>query len=74
MRHDSNTHASDNASEHPLMLPIRLLVSGITTAMLQRQRRADFRSLSSMSDHELKDIGVSRADIYRETGQRVPRW
>jgi len=36
----------------------------------RRQQRADHRSLRALNDHMLKDIGVSRCDVERETRVR----
>jgi uncharacterized protein YjiS (DUF1127 family) len=39
-------------------------VSRLATAFLNwRQRRSELRSLQSLDDHMLKDIGVSRCDV-----------
>jgi uncharacterized protein YjiS (DUF1127 family) len=43
-------------------------VSWLVTAFLNwRRRRAELRSLQGLDDHMLKDIGVTRCDVERQT-------
>ena len=35
-----------------------------------RQRSAERRHLHRLNDYMLKDLGISRADVYRETSKR----
>jgi uncharacterized protein YjiS (DUF1127 family) len=48
----------------------RLADSGLTTMLEWYDVAHQRRSLRSMSDEMLKDIGVSRADAMREAGRR----
>jgi uncharacterized protein YjiS (DUF1127 family) len=43
------------------------LCSAMDLLLLWLQRRRERRHLGALSDHMLKDIGVTRADIYAET-------
>lgn len=40
------------------------------TVLLWLERRRQRRALSSLSDHMLKDLGLSRSDAGRESGKR----
>jgi uncharacterized protein YjiS (DUF1127 family) len=42
------------------------------TAWIWRARARSRRDLARFSDHMLKDIGISRADVYRESSK--PFW
>lgn len=44
----------------------------LAQAQLWLERRAQRRTLLTMNDHLLKDIGVSRADAWREASK--PFW
>ncbi|WP_370642314.1 DUF1127 domain-containing protein [Afifella sp. H1R] len=53
-------------------LGMRIAVARLSTRLvLIMQRRRTRRALLSLTDDQLKDIGVSRADAYRE-GLRRP--
>lgn len=51
--------------------------SSITSVLswidMQLERRRSRRALLEMSDEQLKDIGISRADAYREASRRTWR-
>ena len=40
------------------------------TLMLWRERRRQRHAVSALSDHMLRDLGLSRADVSRESGKR----
>ena len=46
--------------------------SGVETLQLWMDRHHHRQQLSQLSDHMLKDIGISRADVYREV--QKPFW
>ncbi len=49
------------------------LATRVCNTLLSWQDRADQRaSLASLDDHMLEDIGLTRADVYRE--YRKPLW
>ena len=48
------------------------LTAGLERVLLWQERIVERRRLQTMSDHELRDIGVSRADI--EVEARKPFW
>jgi uncharacterized protein YjiS (DUF1127 family) len=74
MAYRSNTHTSACLPAHPLTLPIGMLVDGIGTILRRHQDRRSLRELMTFSDHELKDIGLSRADVYREIDKARGWW
>jgi uncharacterized protein YjiS (DUF1127 family) len=45
----------------------RLLAGGIDRLLTWQQRRVGRRALQSMSDRTLHDIGLTRADVLRES-------
>jgi uncharacterized protein YjiS (DUF1127 family) len=48
-------------------------VEGLVTLLLTWQQRArDRRQLESLSDHMLRDIGLTRADVFAEASK--PFW
>lgn len=54
-------------------LPLDLLLLAIISRIeLMAQRRRTRMALQELSDHELKDIGISRADAFREAAK--PFW
>jgi uncharacterized protein YjiS (DUF1127 family) len=74
MAHRSNTHTFSSFPTHPMALPIGILVEGIGAALRRHQDRRSLRELMTFSDHELKDIGVSRADVHREIDKTRKWW
>ncbi|MDQ0326825.1 uncharacterized protein YjiS (DUF1127 family) [Rhodopseudomonas julia] len=57
---------------HQAQLGMRIVVVRLSSRLaLIMQRRRTRRALLSLTDDQLKDIGVSRADAYRE-GLRRP--
>lgn len=55
------------------VVAVRQGIAGAVALLLLWQRRADERLwLGQMDDHMLKDIGLSRADVSRETDK--PFW
>ncbi|WP_338531960.1 DUF1127 domain-containing protein [Nitratireductor thuwali] len=54
-----------------LPLDLRLLAI-ISRIELMAQRRRTRMALQELSDHQLKDIGISRADAFREAAK--PFW
>lgn len=44
-------------------VPVALAIEAIETSRRARRRRATIRALSGLSDHTLKDIGLSRDGI-----------
>jgi uncharacterized protein YjiS (DUF1127 family) len=52
--------------------PLGLLGDVIELALVWLQRSRERRELGTFSDHMLKDLGVSRADIDREVSK--PFW
>lgn len=52
---------------------LRRVATGIVDLLLTWQERANQRfRLEQMNDHMLKDLGISRADVYHETAK--PFW
>jgi uncharacterized protein YjiS (DUF1127 family) len=46
--------------------------SVVTTLLIWQQRARDRRQLQSLSDHMLRDIGLTRADVFAEASK--PFW
>jgi uncharacterized protein YjiS (DUF1127 family) len=44
----------------------------VTTLLIWQQRARDRRQLQSLSDHMLRDIGLTRADVFAEASK--PFW
>lgn len=49
------------------------LIDLVTLLLVWQERFGGRRRLSRLSDHMLKDIGISRADAEREAGKRFWR-
>lgn len=79
---------TDQCDYHPPALPVKTdawsaargvldRIAGVATGAMScvyiwQQRAAARRHLASLSDHMLKDIGVGRAEVDRES--RKPFW
>jgi uncharacterized protein YjiS (DUF1127 family) len=50
----------------------RALARAIDLLLIWQQRARDRRQLESLSDHMLRDIGLSRADVFAEAAK--PFW
>jgi uncharacterized protein YjiS (DUF1127 family) len=48
------------------------IAHGLATLGIWYERSRQRRALWALDDHMLKDIGISRADVFRET--RKPFW
>ena len=52
---------------------VRQMMAGAwATVMVWHQRASERRALRSLDDHFLKDVGLSRADVWQEC--RKPFW
>ena len=65
-------HISVNQKTSIQRLILNGLESGVETLQLWIDRYHNRQQLSQLSDHMLKDIGLTRADVYRET--QKPFW
>ena len=66
MIYTTQTHSSSGQRNH-LTVRLALRVAGHVQRVLKAlENRRQVRQLYALNDHELKDIGVSRADIDRE--------
>ena len=64
-RRDAASCARPGPGHEPLSRAIDLL-------LIWQQRARDRRQLESLSDHMLRDIGLSRADVFAEASK--PFW
>jgi uncharacterized protein YjiS (DUF1127 family) len=53
-------------------LAVALVLHGLLMIMVWQERARERRRLASLTDYELRDIGLSRSQIDRET--RKPFW
>jgi len=74
MNYDIETHASFGQGSHVTVRLALGLLHHIQRVLKALDDRRQVRQLYAMNDHELKDIGISRADVDREAMKPIRLW
>lgn len=71
MRSQTNIHMIATNRAFAMIGVAEALVSWIVTVAQRLEERRGMRPLFGMTEHELKDIGMSRADVEREATKPI---
>lgn len=66
MSYRNEDHRSD---VHPLVLPFAALVGAVTRRLADVRDLKQYQQLKGLSDYQLDDIGLTRADVERLAGR-----